>query len=76
MKKRYRDLTEEETASCQLAETECAAWREADRLTEEMVSGAEARVFPKMQGRYVFKHAVTRSVESILEGTRPGGSRI
>ncbi len=41
--------------------------RERPRLTEEMISGPEARIFPKMQGRYVFRHAVTRFPEVIRE---------
>jgi len=52
---------------------ECAAWGEADRITEDMVVGEEGRVFPKMQGRYVFKHAVTRSVEAVLEALQANG---
>ena len=55
---------------------ECAAWREAERLTEEMVSGEEGRAFPKMQGRYVFKHAVTRSVEVVLEALHANGCAV
>ena len=41
--------------------------RERPRLTEDMISGAEARIFPKMEGRYVFRHAVTRFPEVIRE---------
>ncbi len=41
--------------------------RERPRLTEEMISGPEARIFPKMEGRYVFRHAVTRFPEVIRE---------
>ncbi|MFQ5665648.1 MAG: 3-oxoacyl-ACP synthase III family protein [Candidatus Binatia bacterium] len=37
------------------------------RLTEEMIAGPEGRIFPKMQGRYVFRHAVTRFPEVIHE---------
>jgi 3-oxoacyl-[acyl-carrier-protein] synthase-3 len=32
-----------------------------------MISGPEARIFPKMEGRYVFRHAVTRFPEVIRE---------
>jgi 3-oxoacyl-[acyl-carrier-protein] synthase-3 len=46
---------------------ECAAARSRPRLTEEMVSGESPRVFPKMEGRYVFKHAVERCTEVIQE---------
>ena len=35
------------------------------RITEEMV--AQKRHFPRMQGRFVFKHAVTRMPEVLLE---------
>jgi 3-oxoacyl-[acyl-carrier-protein] synthase-3 len=35
------------------------------RLTKEMID--DARVFPQMQGRFVFKHAVTRMPEVLLE---------
>ena len=37
------------------------------RLTEDMISGPDARIFPKMEGRYVFRHAVTRFPEVIRE---------
>jgi 3-oxoacyl-[acyl-carrier-protein] synthase-3 len=46
---------------------EYAASRERPRLTEEAISGEEARLFPKMEGRYVFRHAVTRMPEVIRE---------
>jgi 3-oxoacyl-[acyl-carrier-protein] synthase-3 len=46
---------------------EGAAWRERPRLTEDMVTGAGARIFPHMEGRYVFKHAVQRFTEVIHE---------
>jgi 3-oxoacyl-[acyl-carrier-protein] synthase III len=46
---------------------ECAASRERPRLTEEMITGDAARMFPKMEGRYVFRHAVTRFPEVIRE---------
>jgi 3-oxoacyl-[acyl-carrier-protein] synthase-3 len=49
------------------------AWGEAERLSDEMISGEEGRIFPKMQGRYVFKHAVTRSVECVLEALAANG---
>jgi 3-oxoacyl-[acyl-carrier-protein] synthase-3 len=41
--------------------------RERPRLTEEMITSEEARLFPKMEGRYVFRHAVTRFPEVIRE---------
>jgi 3-oxoacyl-[acyl-carrier-protein] synthase-3 len=46
---------------------ECAASRERPRLTEEMVNGERPRVYPGMEGRYVFKHAVQRFTEVIHE---------
>lgn len=52
---------------------ECAAWRERPRLTEEMVAGDTPRVFPRMQGRYVFKHAVQRFTEVINEALAAAG---
>jgi 3-oxoacyl-[acyl-carrier-protein] synthase-3 len=54
---------------------ECAASRERPRLTAEMVVGEEPRVFPQMQGRYVFKHAVTRCTEVIQEALAANGCR-
>lgn len=52
---------------------ECPAWRERPRLTEEMITGAEGRIFPKMQGRYVFRHAVLRFPEVIREALEANG---
>lgn len=46
---------------------ESPASRERPRLTEEMITGPDARMFPKMEGRYVFRHAVTRFPEVIHE---------
>jgi 3-oxoacyl-[acyl-carrier-protein] synthase-3 len=46
---------------------ECPASRERPRLTQEMIDGEDVRIFPKMSGRYVFKHAVTRFTEVIHE---------
>jgi 3-oxoacyl-[acyl-carrier-protein] synthase-3 len=46
---------------------EGAAWRERPRLSEEMVTSDVPRVFPRMEGRYVFKHAVQRFTEVIHE---------
>ena len=47
--------------------------RERPRLTEEMISGDEGRMFPKMEGRYVFRHAVTRFPEVIREALDANG---
>lgn len=52
---------------------ECAASRYERRLTLEMIEGEDPSVYPKMQGRYVFKHAVTRSVEAIREAVEANG---
>jgi len=52
---------------------ECAAARERPRLTEAMVAGAAPRVFPRMEGRYVFKHAVQRFTEVINEALAAAG---
>ena len=46
---------------------ESPASRSRPRLTEEMISGPDARMFPQMEGRYVFRHAVTRFPEVIQE---------
>ncbi len=52
---------------------ECPAARERPRLTEDMIAGEEGRIFPKMQGRYVFKHAVTRFTEVVQEALAANG---
>jgi 3-oxoacyl-[acyl-carrier-protein] synthase III len=52
---------------------ECAAARERPRLTEAMVDGETPRVFPRMEGRYVFKHAVQRFTEVIGEALAATG---
>ncbi len=46
---------------------EAAASRSQPRLTETMLEGDRPKVFPRMDGKYVFKHAVTRFPEVILE---------
>jgi 3-oxoacyl-[acyl-carrier-protein] synthase-3 len=45
----------------------------APRLDEDMVAGEGARLFPKMEGRYVFRHAVTRFPEVIREALDANG---
>jgi 3-oxoacyl-[acyl-carrier-protein] synthase-3 len=40
---------------------------QSPRIDEEMIAGEEGRLFPKMQGSYVFKHAITRFAEVIHE---------
>lgn len=52
---------------------ECAASRERPRLTTEMITADTPRVYPRMQGRYVFKHAVTRCAEVIHEALAANG---
>lgn len=52
---------------------ESAASRNRPRLTEEIVADESARIFPRMEGRYVFKHAVTRLPEVVLEALDAGG---
>ena len=54
---------------------EGVASRERPRLTEEMVAGDQPRVFPKMEGRYVFKHAVNRFTEVVKEALDANGYR-
>ncbi len=46
---------------------ERAASRDRPRLSVASVEDPEARLFPKMEGRYVFKHAATRMPEVIRE---------
>ncbi len=46
------------------------------RLTEEMITGPEGRIFPRMEGRYVFRHAVTRMPEVIREALDANGLNI
>ncbi len=55
---------------------ECAASRARPRLTEDMIVGDEARIFPKMEGRYVFRHAVTRFPEVIREALDANGCTV
>src|SRR5262249_36259249 len=51
---------------------ECPASRARPRLTEEMVAST-ARIYPRMEGRYVFRHAVTRFPEVIQEALSSNG---
>ncbi len=46
---------------------EAAASRDRPRLTQATVDDPAAPLFPKMEGRYVFKHAATRMPEVIRE---------
>ena len=52
---------------------ECPASRERPRMTEAMITGDAPRIFPKMEGRYVFRHAVTRFPEVIHEALDANG---
>jgi 3-oxoacyl-[acyl-carrier-protein] synthase-3 len=55
---------------------ECAAARERPRLTEAMLEADPPRVFPRMEGRYVFKHAIQRFTEVINEALAATGHTI
>jgi 3-oxoacyl-[acyl-carrier-protein] synthase III len=46
---------------------EAASSRVRPRLTEDMLDQPGSRLWPRMEGRYVFKHAVTRFPEVIRE---------
>lgn len=51
--------------------------RTATRLTPEMVANPQPKgIFPYMNGNYVFKHAVTRFPEAILEALEANGYTI
>src|SRR5581483_287338 len=43
------------------------------RLTEDMLDQPGSRLWPRMEGRYVFKHAVTRFTEVIHEALAATG---
>jgi len=47
--------------------------RQSPRLTEEMLDAEDPVVFPHMEGRYVFRHAVTRFPEVIREALDANG---
>jgi 3-oxoacyl-[acyl-carrier-protein] synthase-3 len=52
---------------------ECPAARDRPRLTAEMVTGENTRIYPRMQGKYVFKHAINRFSEVIHEALSANG---
>jgi 3-oxoacyl-[acyl-carrier-protein] synthase-3 len=52
---------------------EYPAARERPRVTPEMMDGEDARIFPRMQGKYVFKHAINRFTEVINEALSANG---
>jgi 3-oxoacyl-[acyl-carrier-protein] synthase-3 len=47
--------------------------RSRPRVTPDMLSGPGSRLWPRMEGRYVFKHAVSRFPEVILEALGANG---
>lgn len=52
---------------------EAASSRCRPRLSAEMFQGDRPAIFPRMDGKYVFKHAVTRFPEVILEALASQG---
>jgi 3-oxoacyl-[acyl-carrier-protein] synthase-3 len=46
------------------------------RVTEDMLEDPGSRLWPRMEGRYVFKHAVTRFPEVIQEALAANGHTI
>ncbi len=50
--------------------------RSRPRVTPEMLSGPGSRLWPRMEGRYVFKHAVTRFPEVIHEALAANGCTV
>ena len=50
--------------------------RRRPRITEEMLTGPGSLLWPKMEGRYVFKHAVTRVPEVVREALAANGYTI
>ena len=43
------------------------------RVSADMLTGPGSRLWPRMEGRYVFKHAVTRFTEVINEALEANG---
>jgi 3-oxoacyl-[acyl-carrier-protein] synthase III len=54
---------------------EAAASRSQPRLKPEMLAGDHPAIFPRMDGKYVFKHAVTRFPEAKRWRAEVSGSR-
>lgn len=52
---------------------EAPGTRTSPRLTEEMLDAEDPGIFPHMEGRYVFRHAVTRFPEVIREALDANG---
>jgi len=48
--------------------------RQQPRLTADMLTGPGSRLWPRMEGRYVFKHAVHRFTEVIHEALAANGA--
>jgi 3-oxoacyl-[acyl-carrier-protein] synthase-3 len=46
------------------------------RVTPDMLSGPGSRLWPRMEGRYVFKHAVTRFPEVVQEALAATGHTV
>jgi 3-oxoacyl-[acyl-carrier-protein] synthase-3 len=46
------------------------------RVSPEMLSGPGSRLWPRMEGRYVFKHAVTRFPEVVKEALAATGNTV
>ena len=47
--------------------------RVSPRVSADMLTGPGSRLWPRMEGRYVFKHAVTRFTEVITEALEANG---
>ncbi|HZP40599.1 MAG TPA: beta-ketoacyl-ACP synthase III [Candidatus Binatia bacterium] len=52
---------------------DCPSSRQMPRVTEKMLDQPGSDLWPKMEGRYVFKHAVTRVPEVIQEALAANG---
>lgn len=52
---------------------EAAASRSRPRLSRDMLEGTKPRIFPYMEGKHVFKHAVSRFPEVIREALSANG---
>ena len=52
---------------------EAAASRNRPRISAEQLSGEDPAAFPRMQGKFVFRHAVTRFPEVIREALETNG---
>ncbi len=55
---------------------EAAASRDSPRIRVEQLDGSDPAAFPRMQGKFVFKHAVTRFPEVIGEAVRANGLEV